>query len=214
MLDAHILDWYHFKEHVVTTSQVVYGESTKQASQWQSQMLETAWDQGSFVMLHRLGAYERRHTDERREALGSLRGYIEPRSAQTDYPSFRAQGYDCGSGPTESQCGSLTSRVKGPGMRWDRENVQAMLALAALDHSNLWNAYWQLVNAFAFAVASVFLVVHGLGLFEQLIHFGFELFEGLGHMIVTHGLVLGRVGLDLGAVQRDMAQLDQSGFLA
>lgn len=144
MLDAQILDWYHFKEHVVTTSQVVYGESTKKASQWQSQMLETAWDQGSFVMLHRLGAYERRHTDERREALGSLRGYIESRSAQTDYPSFRTQGYDCGSGPTESQCGSLTSRVKGPGMRWDRENVQAMLALAALDHSNLWNAYWQL----------------------------------------------------------------------
>ena len=147
MLDEHILDWYHFKEHVVTTSQVVYGESSPKGSQWQSQMLETAWDQGSLAMLHRLGPYERRHTDDRREALGSLRGYIEPRTSQTDYPAFRAQGYDCGSGPTESQCSSLTSRVDGPGMRWDRDNVQAMLALAALDHSNLWNAYWDLQRA-------------------------------------------------------------------
>jgi hypothetical protein len=147
MLDKNILDWYHFKEHVVTTSQAVYGEQTPKACQWQRKMLEAAWEQGSLAMLHRLGPYERRHTEERRKALVSLRGYVEPRTSMTDYPAFRTQGYDCGSGPTESQCGTLTSRVDGPGMRWDSENAQAMLALAALDHSNLWTAYWNLQRA-------------------------------------------------------------------
>ena len=87
------------------------------------------------------------HTGERREALESLRSYVEPRIAQTDYPSFRAEGYDCGSGPTESQCGTLTARVKGAGMRWDADNVESMMALAALDHSQQWTAYWKLQRA-------------------------------------------------------------------
>ena len=147
MLGANILDWYHFKEHVVETSHSVYGEANPKTKAWQRKMLDAAWQQGSLVMLHRLGPYVRRHTDERRESLESLRGYVEPRISKTDYPSFRAAGYDCGSGPTESQCGTLTARVKGPGMRWDSDNVEAMLALSALDHSRQWTAYWKLQRA-------------------------------------------------------------------
>ena len=29
-------------------------------------------------------------------------------------------------------------------MRWDSDNVEAMLALSALDHSQQWAAYWKL----------------------------------------------------------------------
>jgi hypothetical protein len=144
MLHEHILDWYHFKEHVVLTSHAVYGEGSPQARAWQTKMLDAAWEQGSLVMLHRLAGYIRRHTGARREALESLRGYVEPRISKTDYPHFRRQGYDCGSGPTESQCGTVTSRVKGAGMRWDGDNAEAMLALGALDNSRQWAAYWTL----------------------------------------------------------------------
>ena len=147
MLHEHILDWYHFKEHVVETSHAVYGEASPKAKDWQTKMLDAAWEQGSLVMLHRLEPYVRRHRDERRESLKSLRGYVEPRTSKTDYPRFRQQGYDCGSGPTESQCGTLTARVKGSGMRWDSDNVEAMLSLAALDHSRQWAAYWAFQRA-------------------------------------------------------------------
>ena len=147
MLGANILDWYHFKEHVVETSHAVYGEMSPKAKQWQTKMLDAAWEQGSLVMLHRLAPYVRRHTEECRESLMSLQGYVEPRISMTDYPGFRQDGYDCGSGPTESQCGTLTARVKGSGMRWDSDNVESMLALSALDHSRQWTAYWKLQRA-------------------------------------------------------------------
>lgn len=98
MLDESILDWYHFKEHVVEASHAVYGEGHAKTKPWQQKMLDAAWDQGSLVLLHRLAPYVRRHTAERREALKSLRGYVEPRTSQSDYPRFREQGYDCGSG--------------------------------------------------------------------------------------------------------------------
>ena len=89
----------------------------------------------------------RRQSGLIRPALGALPQYVASRTSMTDYPRFVAQGYDCGSGPTESQCGTTTARVKDPGMRWDADNAEAMLALAALDHSNLWGDYWKLQRA-------------------------------------------------------------------
>jgi len=61
----------------------------------------------------------------------------------TDYPAFRKRGYDCGSGPTESLCGTLTDRLKGAGMRWDKGNAESVMALASLYHSGLWPDYWK-----------------------------------------------------------------------
>jgi len=61
----------------------------------------------------------------------------------TDYPSYRQIGYDTGSGPTESFCGTLTARLKGRGMHWDNDNAEAIMALGSLYYSNLWHHYWQ-----------------------------------------------------------------------
>ena len=142
MLDEHILDYYHLKTHVQAASGVLYGEGTTKAVAWREEMMEVVWQQGSLVLLHRLGPYHRRHRGEKREALTSLRDYVGKRVAMTDYPSFRALGYDCGSGPTESLCGTLTDRLKGSGMRWDKHNAESMMALAAIYRSNLWQTYW------------------------------------------------------------------------
>ena len=69
-------------------------------------------------MLDRLGKCLSELTDEtKRKALNNLRDYIGKRIAMTDYPSFIDRSYDIGSGPTESFCGGLTQRLKGPEMR-------------------------------------------------------------------------------------------------
>jgi hypothetical protein len=150
MLDEHILDYYHLQEHVVKSSHVLYGEGTQKARNWRDAMMGCVWEQGSLVMLHRLGPYLRRHRGgPKREALESLRDYVGKRVAMTDYPRFRALGYDCGSGPTESLCGTLTDRLKGSGMRWDKDNAESMMALAAMYHSGLWQNYWKAQRAAA-----------------------------------------------------------------
>jgi hypothetical protein len=144
MLDEHILDYYHLRDHVVQTSHGLYGEGTKEAERWREDLMSCVWEQGSLVLLDRLGPYLRRHrAGPKHEALASLRDYVGKRVAMTDYPAFRQLGYDCGSGPTESLCGRLTDRLKGPGMRWDTSNAEAMMALAGLYHSGLWSTYWK-----------------------------------------------------------------------
>jgi hypothetical protein len=150
MLDAHILDYYHLREHVIQASQVLYDKDAQKAEAWREEMMGCVWEQGSLVWLDRLGSYLRRHpTGPKHEAVESLRDYVRKRVAMTDYPTFRQLGYDCGSGPTESLCGRLTDRLKGPGMRWDNDNAEAMMALASLYHSGLWDTYWKAVRAAA-----------------------------------------------------------------
>jgi hypothetical protein len=150
MLDAHILDYYHLREHVIQASQMLYEKDAKKAEAWREEMMGYVWEQGSLVWLDRLGSYLRRHpTGPKHKALESLQDYVRKRVAMTDYPTFRSLGYDCGSGPTESLCGQLTTRLKGPGMRWDTDNAEAMMALASLYHSGLWDTYWKSVRAMA-----------------------------------------------------------------
>jgi hypothetical protein len=150
MLDAHILDYYHLREHVIKASQALYDKDAKKAEAWREEMMGCVWEQGSLVLLDRLGSYLRHHpTGSKHEALEDLRDYVRKRTAMTDYPTFRQLGYDCGSGPTESLCGQLTNRLKGPGMRWDNDNAEAMMALASLDHSGQWDTYWNSVRAAA-----------------------------------------------------------------
>jgi hypothetical protein len=150
MLDVHILDYYHLREHVIRASYVLYEEGTKKAEHWREEMMRCVWEQGSLVLLDRLGSYLRRHrTGPKHEALASLRDFLRKRVAMTDYPTFQQLGYDCGSGPTESLCGRLTDRLKGPGMRWDQSNAEAIMALASLYHSGLWDTYWKGVRAAA-----------------------------------------------------------------
>jgi hypothetical protein len=144
MLDENILDIYHFREHVTGASYVLFGESSKEALAWKEEMMEVAKNQGSLVMLDRLAECLKDLTDDdKRQELDNLREYIGKRIAMTDYPCFLALGYDIGSGPTESFCGCLTKRLKGSGMRWDKDNAESVMALASIYYSNQWDKYWK-----------------------------------------------------------------------
>ena len=148
MLDENILDYYHLKEHVTLAGQTLYGEGTIKAQAWREEMMGHVWNQGSLVMLHHLGNYIRHHrSGPKAEALRSLRDYVTKRVHMTDYPSYRQLGYDCGSGPTESFCGTLTKRLKGRGMHWDKDNAQSIMTLGSLYYSNQWPHYWQTQRA-------------------------------------------------------------------
>ncbi len=143
MLEENILDYYHLKEHVTLAAQALYGEGTAKSIAWREEMMCCVWERGSLVMLEKLGNYIRCHRHGAKgQALRSLRQYVAKRVNMTDYPSYRQIGYDCGSGPTESFCGTLTRRLKGRGMHWDKDNAESMMALASLYYSNLWQDYW------------------------------------------------------------------------
>jgi hypothetical protein len=58
------------------------------------------------------------------------------------YEQCKANGWRISSSTTESECGAVPTRVKGPGKRWDGDNAEAVIALEALHQSSLWQQYW------------------------------------------------------------------------
>ena len=129
---------------ITGASHVLFGEGSKEALGWKEKMMEVAQNQGSLVMLDRLGQCLVELTDnDKRQELENLREYIGKRIAMTDYPYFLNLDYDIGSGPTESFCGCLTKRLKGSGMSWDRDNAEAVMALASVYYSDQRNKYWK-----------------------------------------------------------------------
>ena len=144
MLDDNVLDYYHLRDHVIVASHSLFGEGAEDALAWRKRMCGCVLEQGPVELLELLVALRKKlRARSKRKVLNGLIGYIARRLDMLDYPRFVAAGYDIGSGPTEAFCKTLTSRLKGPGMRWDKPHAEVMMALASIRSSRLWSTYWQ-----------------------------------------------------------------------
>lgn len=138
-----ILDYFHASQHVHQTRRMLFGEQNTEGDQWSATVLETLskskWDDLWDSLLQ---TRSKLRNKTKRKSIDDLMSYIRERRPKVDYASFRAAGYDIGSGPTESMCKSLSRRMKGIGMRWTGKNAESMIALESLHQSNLWPKYW------------------------------------------------------------------------
>jgi hypothetical protein len=142
-LDQFMLDFYHFSEHVWSASNGCWGLASQEAHTLAEDLLHRARHEGPAAVLLALEAERRRHpTGRQRQALQELIGYLTKRAPYCEYPRYRSEGWQIGSGPTEAMCKVLTYRLKGAGMRWDREGAEPIMALLALEQSNAWESYW------------------------------------------------------------------------
>ena len=63
-----------------------------------------------------------------------------------DYPRYVAAGWQIGSGPVESACGTvINDRLCGSGMRWGSPGSGGVCHLRALflSEPNQWNSFWR-----------------------------------------------------------------------
>ena len=139
-LTAHILDFFHFAQHVHKAADALH-EQASDAQAWAGEIKTIAKTQGPDALLAALRACEP-GTAEGQQALDGLLGYLEPRQDMIDYPTYLANGWPIGSGPTESACKGTTRFIKGRGKRWDLDNAQAMMSLEALDMSGQLEAFF------------------------------------------------------------------------
>ena len=141
-LTALGLDFYHLGEHVHQTGRAICGQGAEEES-WAGQLLHTVKHEGYDVFWDGLTTEKTRlRSRARRRAMDQLMHYVAERREMIRYPEFLAHGWRIGSGPTESMCKILPKRVKGSGMRWDRDNAEAVMALEALEQSHQWPQYW------------------------------------------------------------------------
>ena len=111
-------------------------------SDWVSDVLATVKHQGYIPFWEKLVDWRNSLKGHRRKKADKLLHYVAQRQDMIAYKEFIAKGWDIGTGPMESMCKATTRRIKGPGMRWDSQNAESLMAMEALYQSNLWKLWW------------------------------------------------------------------------
>ncbi len=141
-----ILDWYHAAEHLCDFAKVLYGRDEEARKQWQDQAKGILYEHGGEALLTHLQTISLppRASAEVQEELRKLIGYFKNNRHRTDYPTYRRNGWDIGSGPTEAGCKIIGARLKGSGMRWVEDGAATVAALRALYVSGgkIWDGFW------------------------------------------------------------------------
>jgi hypothetical protein len=141
-----ILDWYHAAQHVHAFGHVCFGAGSPKARAWNRRACDLLYEQGGTGLLAFLRRWKlpTAAPPEAVEEFRKLQGYFENNEHRTDYPTYRAKGWDIGSGPTEAGCKIIGERLKGSGMRWVEKGAEAVGALRALyvSGAKLWDGFW------------------------------------------------------------------------
>ena len=139
-----IIDVWHAWEHVHEASRGIYPDNQDKARQWAQRYCEVLEDSGGYVLWDRL-RHARYAEPDRQKAVETLRKYLHKNSDRLAYPVYKSKGYPISSGTMESFCKQLGQRMKGPGMRWNINNVTAMATLVSIWANDEWDRHWKTV---------------------------------------------------------------------
>jgi hypothetical protein len=135
---VQILDFSHAKHYLWEAAKLIYGADSPFVRPWVKE--REAWlfaDKVEQVIPHL-----QRFMDLA-PGLAPILHYFQQNQARMRYGTYQQRGYFIGSGAIESAGKQLTAaRIKGPGMRWNVADLNALLALRCVFLEHSWPAYW------------------------------------------------------------------------
>lgn len=141
-----ILDFPHAAEHINAVGQAHWGEGSSQAQDWLEEQLHQLKHCGPVPVLAEVRRVLAAQPNPAEVAVHLA--YLEKRVAHMQYPAFQAAGWPIGDGAVESANKLVVeARLKGSGMHWARQHVDAMLALRNIVCSDRWDEAWPQITA-------------------------------------------------------------------
>ena len=135
---TQIVDWFHATEYIAPVATAAFTTEDQQQL-WIKQVRTDLWN----GQLETVIAAFKRFTDHPRAAEAATKAltYFTNNRHRMDYPTYRAKGYQIGSGTIESGCKQIVSqRLKVAGAIWNLDHcIKTAKARAAL-LSGQWSA--------------------------------------------------------------------------
>ena len=140
-----ILDFMHAKQYLWAAGKLIYGEPSALVAPWvkkqETLLLEDKVEE-VIALLERFV--------DLAPALATTIPYFQQNAPRMRYGTYRQRGYFIGSGAIESAGKQLAAgRIKGPGVRWNVTEVNALLKLRCMFLEQSWLTYWQTQGALA-----------------------------------------------------------------
>ena len=134
---VQIVDWFHACEYLAPMAKLAFSDP-KQRSDWIEQVKTHLWQGQLDVVIAACAQYvnPQREKDPAQKAVT----YFTNNRQRMDYPTYRAQGYQIGSGTIESAVKQIvTQRLKVSGARWDLQSARFVAKARAAFLSGQWN---------------------------------------------------------------------------
>jgi len=145
-VEAVILDFWHVAEYLGDLSKALYPGQEEEAQTWRGQWCHRLKHEGGAIVLEALRGLDLKgRSRPARQTHQEVVTYFSNQVHRMDYPSYRAKGWQIGSGPVESACKTVVGqRLKGGGMRWGEDGADSLCHLRALFRSEpaQWQAFW------------------------------------------------------------------------
>jgi hypothetical protein len=144
-LDVVILDFYHASEHLGDFAKAYHPGDAAAAEAAHAAWSHRLKHEGGAAILAWLEGLDLAGNPRARPAREEVVTYFRNQVHRMDYPSYRARGWQIGSGPVEAACKTVIGRrMKGSGMRWGHEGADAVGHLRALllSEKGQWDAFW------------------------------------------------------------------------
>jgi len=133
-----ILDFSHVKHYLWDAGKIIYGDGSAFVPPWVK-------DQETLLLENNVAQVIAHLQDflDIRPSLAPILHYFQQKTGRMRYGTYRMRGYFIGSGAIESAGKQLTAtRIKGPGMRWNVADLNALLVLRCVFLEQSWQAYW------------------------------------------------------------------------
>lgn len=136
---VQILDFSHAKGYLWDAAKIIYGEGSAFVAPWVKERESLLLDDEVQQVITHLQTFL-----DLRPALAPILHYFEQNQLRMRYGTYRQKGYFIGSGAIESAGKQLAAgRIKGPGMRWNVTEVNALLKLRCVFLEQSWQSYWK-----------------------------------------------------------------------
>jgi hypothetical protein len=133
-----ILDWFHATEYLTPVAKASFTTEEAQTV-WLNQAKQALWDGKIDEVIADCLALS--HKEDSSDPAYVAARYFDQNRERMDYPSYRRQGYQIGSGTIESaakQIGAM--RMKVAGATWNEDSARQVAKARAAYLSNQWDA--------------------------------------------------------------------------
>jgi hypothetical protein len=142
------LDWYHVVEKLWKTGKALHRDSRKKLEAWVATQKKRLRRGQLAAVIDELRAILAATpctgpgNKYRREVLHQTIEHFAKNTARMRYHELRRQDFDIGSGAAEGAVRNLVGvRIDGPGMRWSRDRMEAVLLLRCILINGQWDDF-------------------------------------------------------------------------
>lgn len=136
---VQIVDWYHACQYIAPVAQQAFKETAQQQS-WIKQVRDDLWQGKLDDVIVACQQHVQSHLKSDEDKAQQAVTYFQNNRHRMDYPSYRTQGYQIGSGTMESGCKQIgLERLRIAGARWNEDGVRKVAKARAAYLTDQWS---------------------------------------------------------------------------